>query len=66
MTFKKKSEQPVGELAQEKSTWKFEDGVTADSSPELRAQWLAEYKRRLREVLPKHDVKSPLFTEANQ
>lgn len=65
MTFKKKTLETEA-VSMEQPAWRYEDGVTATSSPEIRAMWMVEYKRRQKEVLPKHDKQSALFAADNQ
>lgn len=59
MTFKKK-EVPA-EAPATAPEWKYEDGVDANTPPDIRARWLAEYKSRLWAALPKAEVKDPIW-----
>lgn len=66
MTYKRKT--PVPEVQAtpvqtEPKAWRYEDGVTADTSQEIRDQWLAEYKRRQKEALPEATAQEALWKQ---
>ncbi|WP_143713742.1 hypothetical protein [Variovorax sp. RO1] len=66
MTFKRKTPAPEVQATPVQpapKAWKYEDGVTADTPQEIREQWLAEYKRRQKEVLPETGTKADLFKQ---